>query len=206
MKGRSGAHVCAVAVLLAATGAFAEEPSAWSWSLSGTQYWLPHDPDFLLGVGTADRGALHLEARWQYEDLQSLSLLVGRRFGFGEDVHLDVTPIVGPLLGRTNGIVPGAEVGLTWRWLSLYTEDEYVVVPSDSSANYFYSWTELTVTPWDFLTLGVVGQRTRLVQTSVEIERGLLARLSIGPVTIGVYVFNPATPDWYVATGLTIER
>src|SRR4051794_8871707 len=166
------ASLVLAAASLVATAALAQEPAppTWSWSLTGSQYWLPHEPDFLLGVATADRDALHLEARWQYEDLRSVSLFAGRRFGFplGEELHLDVTPIAGPLLGRTNGIVPGIEVDLAWRWLRFYTEDEYVFAFEDSSANFFYTWTELTVTPWEFLSVGVVGQRTRLVHTPVE--------------------------------------
>ncbi len=206
MKPHAASRASAAALMLAAAAVAAQEPASWSWSLSGSQYWLPHEPDFLLGIGTADRGALHLEARWQYEDLRSVSVFAGRKFGFGEDLHLDVTPIAGPLLGRTSGIVPGVEADLSWRWLRLYTEDEYVFAFDDSSANYFYTWTELTATPWEFLTLGLVGQRTRLVQRPVEIERGILARLSVRAITLGVYLFNPATPDWYVVTGLTIEQ
>ena len=198
-----------VAVFLGAGAVAAEEKAeapSWSWSLSGTQYWLPNEPDFLLGVGIAKRDRLHLETRWQYEDLRSLSVFAGYTFSAGETVHVEATPIAGPLLGRTTGLIPGLELTVGWRWLTFYTEDEYVFDLGDSSANFFYTWTELTATPVEFLTVGIVGQRTREVHTSVDIQRGLLARATYGPVTLGVYVFNIGTSDWYLLTGITIAH
>src|SRR5689334_22084961 len=88
--------VCAAAL----PGAVAAQPAvptpqpaapAWSWSLSGTQYWIPNEPDFLLGIGTADLDALHLEGRWQYEDHRSASFFAGWTFSAGKDLHLDIT-------------------------------------------------------------------------------------------------------------------
>jgi hypothetical protein len=202
---------CRIAfAVFAATGAAfaageAEAPS-WSWSLTGTQYWLPNEPDFLLGIGIAKHGSLHLETRWQYEDLRSLSAFAGWTFFAGDAVHVEATPMAGPLIGRTTGLIPGLELTVGWRWLTFYTEDEYVFDLGDSSANYFYAWTELTATPVEFLTVGLVGQRTRQVHTSLDIQRGLLARLTWGPLTLGVYAFNIGTSDWYLSTGLTFAH
>jgi hypothetical protein len=207
------AAACAAALLLAAAEAGAAEPAAgpgpeapsWSWSASAYQYWLPADSDYLLGIATADHGALHLEARWQYEDLRSASVFAGWTFEAGEALRLEVTPMAGAVFGRTNGLVPGLELDLAWRWLELYAEAEYVVDLEDTGASYFYLWSELTASPAEWLALGLVGQRTRQVKTSVEVQRGLLGRLTLGALAATVYAFNPATPDWYVVTALSLE-
>ena len=202
-------RICLLAALVfpaAGLAADKHEAPSWSFSLTGTQYWLPHEPDFLLGIFTAGNGSLHSEVRWQYEDLRSLSAFAGWTFATGEVVHLEVTPIVGPIVGRSTGVIPGLELNLGWKWLNLYTEDEYFIDIHDSSLNYFYSWNELTATPLEFLTVGLVGQRTHTIHDSIDIQRGLLARLTWKGFTLGAYAFNIGTSDWYLSTGLTIER
>jgi hypothetical protein len=204
---------CAVAILLHVADAAAAGPAAgagpeapsWSWSAAAYQYWLPKDSDFLLGIATADHGGLHLEARWNYEDLRSASLFAGWTFEAGEALRVAATPIAGVVLGRTNGLVPGLELDLRWRWLGLYAEAEYVVDLEDSGASFFYLWSELTASPAEWLALGLVAQRTRLVKTSVEVQRGLMGRLMLGGLSVAVYAFNPATPDWFAVTALSFE-
>ncbi len=190
--------------------AAAPEPPAgaqsWSWSAAAYQYWLPKEPDFLLAIATADRGPLHLEARWQYENLRSVSAFAGWTFSAGEELALEATPIAGAVLGRTNGLVPGLELDLAWRWLELYAEAEYVFDLEDSGASYFYLWSELTASPLDAVSLGLVAQRTREVHTSVDVQRGLLGRVTLHGISLTAYFFNPATPDWFVVTALSVER
>lgn len=200
--------IAAAALLLHAAEAAAApagpgpEAPSWSWEASAYQYWLPQDADFLLGIAKADRGGLHLEARWNYEDLRTASAWVGWNLETGEALHLTVTPMAGVVLGRTNGLAPGLELDLRWRWLGLYAEAEYVVDLEDAGASYFYLWSELTADPADWLALGLVGQRTRLVQTSVEVQRGLMGRLAFGGLSATAYLFNPATPDWFAVAAL----
>ena len=201
---------CAAVPLLAMDTAAAEpappgpapEAPSWSWSAAAYQYWLPAEPDFLLGIATANRGGLHLEARWNYEDLRSASLWAGWNLETGEALHLRLTPMAGVVFGRTNGLAPGLELTLSWRWLELYTEAEYVVDLGDTGASYFYLWSELTASPADWLALGLVGQRTRLVQTSVDVQRGFLGRVTLGGLSATVYAFNPFTPDWFAVAAL----
>ncbi len=182
----------------------AEAPS-WSWSAAAYQYWLPADSDFLVAIATADRGGLHLEARWNYEDLRSASLWAGWNVETGEALRLRITPMAGVVLGRTNGLAPGLVLDLSWRWLEWYAEGEYVFDLDDAGTSYFYLWSELTGSPAEWLALGLVGQRTRPVRTSVEVQRGLMGRLTFGGFSVGAYAFNPATPDWFAVGALAFE-
>ena len=57
--------------IAAAGGAGAQEP--WSFGVEGYVYLVEGDDDYLMPIVTADRGGLHLEARYQYEDLDTSS-------------------------------------------------------------------------------------------------------------------------------------
>ena len=58
-----------------------------------------------------------------------------------------------------------------------------------------YNWSEVGWSPLAWLRVGLVAQRTRAYQTEREIQRGLLLGISLDPITLGGYVFNPDRDD-----------
>jgi len=99
------------------TGEGAPEVSA---SATGYYYAMRDQPDFGVGVAALDRGALHLEARYNYEARDAASAFVGWKFAGGDGVTYEVTPIVGALFGAARGFVPGLEAGVNWRAFDAY--------------------------------------------------------------------------------------
>ena len=127
---------------------------------------------------TADRGWLHLEARYNYEALDTGSAWVGYNFSGGEKLAWEFTPMLGGVFGDTTGIAPGYKGSLGWWKLELYSEGEYVFDTGSSSDSFFYNWSELTLAPVDWFRFGLVTQRTRVYKTDRDIQRGVLAGFS----------------------------
>jgi hypothetical protein len=175
-------------VLAVAPLASAEE---WSFALSGFVFDPPEEGAYFSPLFTADRGALHLEARYNYEDLETGSFFVGRNFEWGENVAFTLVPIFGVVVGSTQGIAPGAEIEIGWRRLSLYAESEYVFDLEDEESSFLYTWSEATVAPLDWLRFGLVVQRTRTYESGLDVQRGLLVELSRGALSFGFHWFNP---------------
>jgi hypothetical protein len=164
---------------------------AWSFAASAYTYFLPDDTDYVQPTFTADRGRLHLEARYNYEDLETGSAFLGVTFGGGERVTWELTPMIGGVFGSTDGIAPGYKGSLGWRKLELYSEGEYVIDLGDSSASFFYNWSELTFAPAEWVRFGIVGQRTRVYKSDRDIQRGLLVAFTYKRLDVAGYVFNP---------------
>ena len=99
---------------------------AWSFSASGSTYLVPDDRNYVQPTFTADRGRLHLEARYNYEALDTGSAWLGANFSGGEKVAWEFTPMIGGVFGDTTGIAPGYKGSLGWWKLELYSEGEYV--------------------------------------------------------------------------------
>jgi len=163
----------------------------WAFALSGFVFDPPEDSAYFSPIFYADRGALHLEARYNYEDRETGSVFIGRNFEFGENVTLTAVPMIGIVLGSTQGVAPGAEVGISWRRVELYAESEYVFDLEASDDSFLYTWIEATVAPVDWLRVGLVTQRTRTYETRLDIQRGLLIELSRGSLSFGFHWFNP---------------
>ncbi len=181
----------ALAVLAALSLPYAASADEWSFALSGFVFDPPEESAYFSPIFYADRGALHLEARYNYEGQDTGSIFIGRNFEAGENVTLTAVPMFGVVLGSTQGVAPGAEVGLSWRRLELYAESEYVFDLEASDDSFLYTWLEATVAPVEWLRFGLVAQRTRAYETGLDVQRGLLVELSRGSLSFGFHWFNP---------------
>ena len=103
----------------------------------------------------------------------------------------EVTPILGLVFGDLDGIAPGYKGSLGWKSLQLYSEGEYVFDFAGSEGDFFYNWSELTVSPAEWVRLGILTQRTRAYETDRDIQRGLMAGFTFGAATATAYVMNP---------------
>ena len=165
-----------------------------AWSYEGVAYgylFEGGEGDFILPIVYANRGALHLEARYNYEDRDTGSLFGGWTFSFGDETTLDLTPMLGAVFGNTDGIAPGLELDFNWRWLEYYSETEYVFDLEDHESNFFYAWSELSGRPVDWLRLGLAVQRTRAYETERDVQRGIVVGFSFWKMEVGAYYFNP---------------
>ncbi len=177
----------------------------WSFSAFAFAYLLPDESDYAQPSFAADRDWLHLEARYNYEDLETGSLWIGYNFSFGDEITFDFTPIFGVVLGETDGVGPGYKLSLSWRRLDFSSESEYVFDSSDSADSFLYTWSELGWSPLDWLRLGLVVQRTKVYQTEFDIQRGFLVGVAYKSASFTTYVFNPDGSEPTVVLGVGLE-
>ncbi|HKD17748.1 MAG TPA: hypothetical protein VKG23_07745, partial [Thermoanaerobaculia bacterium] len=181
-----------------------EKPPEWEFNASIYGYFPPNDVHYAQPTVTADRGALHLEARYNYEALKSGSAWVGWNVGTGDALKLDATLMVGGVVGDLRGVAPGYELTLTWKAFELYSESEFVIDTSDSD-HFFYTWNQLGWSPWDWLSVGLVAQRTRAYQTGLDVQRGVFVGFTWKSLSLNVYVFNPGWETPTVVTSLAVS-
>src|SRR3954468_13656046 len=168
-----------------------ETDKSWSYSASIYGYIVPDSREYIQPTLSVDHGKLHLEARYYYEDIETGSLWVGCNFGGGEKLAWELTPMLGGVFGHTTGVAPGYKGSLSWWKLELYSEGEFVVDTGNHENNFFYNWSELTVSPLSWFKVGLVTQRTRLYHTDREIQRGVLAGFMFPHVDFVTYLLNP---------------
>ena len=203
---KAALQVLAASCVVIATTAHGQEASAGrraspatkpSWEFAITAY--PTDvrggENYTSAIAVADRGPLHLEARYGYEGIDARSAFVGWTFSGGEAITWELTPLLGGAWGTTRAFVPGFEASLGWKRFDFYIEGEYVRDKGEQADSYFYAWSELGFKATEWLRLGVVGQRTRAYGGDRDIQRGPFAQVTWGPVTLGAFWFNPGSND-----------
>jgi len=186
--------LAAALLAVATTAAFAaEEERAWEFGITAYPTIVRGGENYTSAIAVADRGPLHLEARYSYESVGARSAFVGWTFSGGETVAWELTPLAGGSWGDTRAFVPGFEASVAWQRLDVYVEAEYVRDSGESDDSYFYAWTELGFTPVQWLRLGIAGQRTRAYDNERDIQRGPFVQFTWRSITIGGYWFNPGS-------------
>ena len=205
----------AIAIALSGDSVFAQAPTnvpiaaatttpaegdeeTWSFSASAYTYFVPDDRDYVQPTFTADRGWLHLEARYNYEAFDTGSLWVGYNFSGGDKLSWELTPMIGGVFGDTTGVAPGYKGSLSWLKLELYSEGEYVFDTRSTANSFFYNWSELTLAPAEWFRFGLVTQRTRVYKSDRDIQRGVLAGVSFARGSLTGYVLNPDDEPTFV--------
>ena len=191
------------AVVLLSGSLFAQAPASsapakssstakgpWAYNLTLDGYIVPNETSYANPTFAADRHWLHLEARYNYEDLRTGSLWAGYNFSAGQKLVLNITPMLGGVFGRTTGIAPGCEASLTYEKLQLSISNEYVFDTKGKSANFYYSWPELTYSPVDWFRVGAVAQHIKAFQTKLDVQRGFLVGVSHKQVGFTTYVLD----------------
>ena len=166
--------------------------------------YVPTAPDYVQSKVAFDAGLLHLEGRYNEEDLSTGSAWVGVNTAGGEALTWKLTPMAGAVLGRTNGIAPGFEGSLGYWKLELYADGAYVLGLGQDSPDFLYGWSQFTIDPWTWLRTGIVAERMRAHQSGHTIDRGFLLQLSASVVSLTCYVLNPDDSSPIVGTGVEV--
>jgi hypothetical protein len=167
----------------------------WAFNLTTDGYIIPNATDYADPVFSANRSWLHLEARYNYENLRTGSLWLGYNFAAGKKLALNVTPMIGGVFGRTTGIGPGCEASLSYKQVQLSISNEYVFDTTHKSGDFYYTWPEFTYSPINWFRVGLMAERTRAFQTSLEVQRGFLAGISRKKWESTIYIFNAGFTD-----------
>jgi hypothetical protein len=94
---------------------------------------------------------------------------------------------------------------LNWWRLNLYTESEYLFDFSDKENNFYYAWAELTISPADWMWLGITVQRTKLYETDLDVQRGITVGFNEKFLSVSAYVFNLGWDDPFGVVSIEVE-
>ncbi len=166
----------------------------WSGSLAGYYYFIPGDKIPPTITGCTNHKSLHLESRYNYEDINSLSVFAGYNFEkqYGK-LDVTITPMAGILVGHTKGVLPALELNASWCFITLYSENEYMLDFKGKKNYFFYSWSQLSAQTFKNISAGVLAQSLRWYQTKFAIQRGIYIEYNLKNFTLGLYYFNPFT-------------
>jgi hypothetical protein len=172
---------------------------AWQYSLSLDGYLTKTGDGYAQPTFTADHKWLHLEARYNYEYFRTGSFWAGYNFTWGHTWHLQVTPMIGAVFGRAQGIAPGCEAELNWKQFTFSISNEYVFDARSTSGNFYYVWNQIAYEPLKWFRFGYAGQRNRMFfDRPLDHQEGFFAGVKYKRYQFTTYVLNPGASDAFV--------
>jgi hypothetical protein len=178
--------------------------AGWNQSFAVSSY-IFSDDFFIIPVYQINKGWLHLEARYYYEDENTFSAWFGYNFSGGKNFEYNITPMVGGIVGNTDGIAPGLELDFLFYGFEFYSESEYIFDFDGKEDYFYYNWTDFSYSPLDWLWFGVSIQRTKLYDTDLEIQRGLLLGGGYRWFGLSGYLYNIGWDEPYGIIILTVS-
>jgi len=147
----------------------------------------------------------YAEARYNYDNFNTFSLYAGRTFSGDKNVVYSITPMIGGMAGASHGGSLGLNAEFDYKGFNFSSQSQYSVIASSRADNYFFSWSELSYQPLEWLYAGVSLQNTHINEGGPLTEPGLLVGFSYKHVTVPFYSFNPFASQRYFILGLSWE-
>lgn len=146
----------------------------------------------------------YTELRYNYEDIQTLSLFAGKTFTGGKSFQFSFTPMTGFSTGKFTGMSLAANADMEWNNFYLSSQTQYSFSTKKEVSNFFFSWSELGYTISKCLFAGLAMQYTRQIDNN-NFEPGFVAGFEIRNFSFPVYVFSPFRSGSYFVVGVNYE-
>lgn len=188
--------------IVATSPAPADEPHPWQVALYLDGYMLMGESGYLVPTVFADKGPIHLEARFNYEDFNTASAYFGWAFRWGDETNfVRLVPMFGGAVGNSFGIAPGVEIEAQFWRFTYWFEGEYFFNFTDFTSSFFYTWSELQFRVVSWLNVGGSFQRMRLAQSERVLDLGPSIGVNVGGFALSFYFYGLWTPTrWGLLT------
>ena len=150
------------------------------------------------------RSKIYSEIRYNYEEMQTLSLFGGRTISGGKNLLFSITPMAGLSTGKFTGISLATKAEAEWKNIYASTELQYSMAAKKSMTSFFFNWSELEYYIMRNLFAGVTIQYTRQDGIS-DVQPGFVSGLEFKNISIPFYLFNPFQQDRSFVLGLIYE-
>ncbi|HTE32684.1 MAG TPA: hypothetical protein VK666_20025 [Chryseolinea sp.] len=145
----------------------------------------------------------YVEARYNYEALNSFSIYLGRTFAGTRGPTYSVTPILGCVFGAFKGVSAGANVAIEYKKLFFSTQSQYTRAFYESNADFLFAWSDVGYQLREWLYIGLSTQQTYQPQGwSSQIEPGIALGVTLGKWTFPLYCFSPGDNLRYFVVGI----
>lgn len=131
------------------------------------------------------------EARYNYEDVETFSLFLGRAFTGGNDLNFSVVPMLGGSVGKFKGVSTGLNVDMDYNKFFFSSQSQYSMPANPYGRYFWYSWSEVGYQSMKWLYAGLSVQHTHDRLTGDDLQPGMMIGFTFNKFTIPVYTFDP---------------
>jgi len=144
------------------------------------------------------------EVRYNYEDVQTISMYAGKTFSGGNKFNYTLTPLIGYSAGNFTGSSLALNNEVDWKNFYFSSQSQYSFSFKKEVSNFFFTWSELGYNVSSNFFAGAALQYTWQLNKG-EGEPGFVAGINFKNFSVPFYVFNPFKQASYIVLGLNYE-
>jgi hypothetical protein len=169
--------------------------------------WTAHEPLTVTPQVWIYLKDYYFEARYNYEDLKTFSLYFGKSFYTGKKASIEITPMVGGVVGTINGISPGLNFSLDYLRFSTSTQTQYTFDLKNSGSSFYWDWTNFSFGLGKHFGLGGSVQIYRPQSGEATIDAGPMINFKIGSLQLEAFSYNfwQEQPLWALGVQYTFK-
>jgi hypothetical protein len=148
----------------------------------------------------------YAEGRYNYESVNTFSLYAGKKFSRQSKLSTSVTPLLGAVVGNFKGVSAGLNITLDYRKFFFDSQSQYTISSNSDNLDFFFSWSELTYQPFQWIYFGLSTQHTYYSAVDeTSFESGAVTGFHLGKWTFPVYCFNITDNERYFVLGVNLD-
>lgn len=152
------------------------------------------------------RNYWYVEARYNYEEMNTISVYLGKTFSSEDKLRYSVTPMLGAVAGQFKGGSVGINAVVDYEKIFFSTQSQYTFSIHERREDFFFAWSELGYQPWKWFFVGLSTQQTYLVKVNASLsEPGIMVGFTVGKWTFPLYSFRPMSNNKYFVLGINLS-
>ncbi len=146
------------------------------------------------------------EARYNYDEDNTFTFLAGKKFVFGSDFEIGLTPLAGISFGSFKGYTFGLNSSFENERFFISNQTQSTKSKSLEYSSFFFNWSEAGININKWFYAGLTMQNTRLYSGEYLNEPGIMFGINIKSVTIPFYAFNRYQTNRFYVLGIIWEK
>ena len=142
------------------------------------------------------------EARYNYEEVRTVSFYIGRAYERDANFSYSIVPIFGGVIGRFKGGSAALNMDLEYKNFYFSSQSQYTFSVQNEIDNFYFSWSELGYQPLEWFYGGFALQETYFPQLKEHITHpGFVVGFTYKRWTLPIYGFRAgASSNTYVCS------
>ena len=147
---------------------------------------------------------IYIEARYNYEEVETASIHIGRSLLFNKD-QLEIIPAAGFVFGGYTGLSAGLNINYETEKLSGFTQTQYCFSLNNKNDPFYFSWVGISTPVYKNLQLGASWQWLAQKKVHPSFDYGPMLSFTKGIWGVEAYAYNPWKEDRYWQAAVYID-
>lgn len=152
-----------------------------------------------------DNKGWYAEARYNYDESNTFSILGGRSFHLDKNDYSSIVPMIGLSFGDFEGITIAGNFTYERGLFFFNSQNQYTFSTNSKDPHFFFNWSEIGFQPKNWIFGGLSFQYIKEMPYKGSIDPGIVLGFNWKSISFPMYVFRNPKQEYFCILGLIWE-